>query len=383
MKRKALVRLLVGLMVLSLVGFVAPPGALPLAAEEASEDAVALTPEQQAETTYSAWMLESCTLTGYPVSALLHHRGAQTGEDFFDVPVNYNVIKGGGHVVLYDTGWKQQQYIQAFKCANWAHPRDQLAQLDIRPEDVDMVVVGHAHWDHAGSVDEFPNATLVIQAEELRHIEWAINYPNPMISETVCGRRPACGYPPDIMDGIYRKIQAGQARILEGEATLAPGLIVHPAFRAHTPGSQLLQVRTTQGEMVFGSDVYSSWTSIQEYEPANLQQADTVQQILAYERGIRIAGGVDRLISAHEPLSYTSQYPITSRSWVGPNGSRAAELALAPGEPSRMRSGQAPAPGPATKPSAAAGSAPAAKPAVAAAPAPAAKPAAAPVQAPR
>ena len=29
-----------------------------------------------------------------------------------------------------------------------------------------------------GQLDEFPNAVLYIQKEELRGIEWALNYPN-------------------------------------------------------------------------------------------------------------------------------------------------------------------------------------------------------------
>lgn len=288
---------------------------------------------------YSAWMIESCTLMNFPVSALTPNRGVQTKEDFFNVPVNYNVIVGGGHTVLYDTGWKQPAYLSAFHCEHWASARDQMAVIGVKPEDVDMVVLGHAHWDHAGNVDEFPNATLVIQAEELRGIEWAVNYPNPKISETVCGRRPACGYPPDILDMVYKKITTGKARVLDGSPVeIAPGLIVHEAHKAHTYGSQLLQVHTGQGEFVFGSDAYSSWTSAKDYEPANLQQADTVKQVLMYELGFKIAGGWDHIISAHEPLSYTDKYPITSHSWVGPNGSRGAELVLAPGERSRIPS---------------------------------------------
>lgn len=325
MSRMAQLRLLAGVVVLSLAAFLIPPGAPP------SVDAQSQAP------LYSAWLIESCTLTNYPVSALTPHRGVQTNESFFDVPVNYGVIKGGNDIVLYDTGWKNPEYLRAFNCQHWASLRDQLAQLNLRPEDVTKVVIGHGHWDHAGQIEDLPNAVLYVQGEELRGIDWAINYPNPKISETVCGRRPACGYPPDTVEQIYAKIRAGKAKIVEGEETIAPGLTIHPAWKAHTYGSQLLQVNTSAGQLVFGSDAYSSWTSIKDYEPANIQQADTVQQVLAYEKGFKIAGGFDNLISAHEPISYTPQYPITSRFWVGPNGSRAAELALAPGEPSRRR----------------------------------------------
>ena len=44
------------------------------------------------------------------------------------------------------------------------------------------IVVGHGHWDHAGQLSDFPNAVLYIQREELRGIEWALNYPNDKIS---------------------------------------------------------------------------------------------------------------------------------------------------------------------------------------------------------
>ena len=32
--------------------------------------------------------------------------------------------------------------------------------------------------------------------------------------------------------------------IVDGEAEISPGVIIHPAFRAHTAGSQLLEVPT-------------------------------------------------------------------------------------------------------------------------------------------
>jgi hypothetical protein len=35
-------------------------------------------------------------------------------------------------------------------------------------------------------------------------------------------------------------------------------------------------------------------------------------------------------------LTYTSKYPVTANSWVALNGGRMAEMALAPGEKSRV-----------------------------------------------
>jgi hypothetical protein len=86
---------------------------------------------------------------------------------------------------------------------------------------------------------------------------------------------------------------------------------------------------------VFGSDAYSSWEAMRDWMIANPQQTDTVQQFLAYEKCYKITGGYQNCVCAHEPLSYTDKYPLTKNSWVGMNGGRLAEIALAPGERSR------------------------------------------------
>jgi hypothetical protein len=81
---------------------------------------------------------------------------------------------------------------------------------------------------------------------------------------------------------------------------------------------------------------------------ANVQQTDTVQQFLAYEKCYLLTGTPtdqqpNNCIAAHERLSYSDAYPLT-RSWwniMDANGnrlncSRAAELSLANGEPSHF-----------------------------------------------
>ncbi len=296
---------------------------------------------------YSVWLVESSQFKDVPSGAFMPDRvfvpgssSPMNNQAFMQLPVNVGVIKGGKDIVVYDTGWKQQDYLKMTNSVHWAPIRQQLAQLGIRPEDVTKVVIGHGHWDHAGQIDEFPNATLYVQKAELEGIQWALNYPEPHISAVNtspggCARSPACGYPPLTVDQIYGKILRGKAVIVDGMMEIAPGLTIHPAHRAHTAGSQLLQVNTSIGQVLFGSDVFSSWEGIRDWMIANPQQTDTVQQFLAYEKCYKITGGYQNCVAAHEPLSYSEKYPLTRNSWVGPNGSRAAEIVLAPGEKSR------------------------------------------------
>lgn len=192
-------------------------------------------------------------------------------------------------------------------------------------------------------MDEFPKAKLYIQKEELKGIEWALNYPGheriraENTSPGGCSRTPACGYPPKTVDQIYSKVLRGMAVIVDGDMDVVPGVKIHAAHRAHTAGSQLLEVNTSIGKLMFGSDAYSSWEAIRDWEVANVQQTDSVQQFLAYEKCYKVTGGYANCVAAHEPLSYSDKYPLTRNHWVGMNGGRLAEIALAPGEASRRK----------------------------------------------
>jgi glyoxylase-like metal-dependent hydrolase (beta-lactamase superfamily II) len=251
------------------------------------------------------------------------------------------VIKCGNELILYDNGWNATDYHKMTGTDHWSPLSKQIEQIGFKAADVKKVIVGHGHWDHAGSLDEFPNAMLYIQKEELRGIEWAVNYPGHERIRAVnnspggCNRTPACGYMPKTLDSIYGKVLKGMAVIVDGDMEVLPGVKIHAAHRAHTAGSQLLEVPTSIGKLMFGSDAYSSWEGIRDWEVANIQQTDSVQQFLAYEKCYKVTGGYQNCVAAHEPLSYSDKYPLTKNSWVGMNGGRLAEIALAPGEKSR------------------------------------------------
>jgi len=313
---------------------------------------------------YSAWIVESSRFLGVPSRAFMPDRGDRVT---VDLPVNVGIIKLPGRdadITLYDSGWKQLAYIFNWNTSCcWDDLRHQIGQIGLNPNNVKRIVIGHGHWDHACQLDSFPNATLYVQKEELKQIDFFLNYPtdfngghiravntlNPLTGlqfgppANFCARSPVCGYPPQTVQEILGKVLHGKAHIVDGRHEISDGLVIHPAFRGHTYGSQLLQVHTARGELVFGSDTYSSWEGIRDWNVANIQQTDTIQQFLAYEKCYVLtstspltptSGSFNNCIAAHEPNSYTAAYPITSNWWNIPGGncSRAAELALAPGE---------------------------------------------------
>ena len=318
---------------------------------------------------HSAWIVESSRFLNVPHRAFQPDVGDPAT---VDLPVNVGIIEDPeGNLTLYDSGWKQLAYIFDWNTSCcWKGIRDQLTAIGLDPEKVVRIVLGHAHWDHSGQLSEFPNAVVYIQKEELKQIDFFLNYPvdfnsghiravntvDPITGAQVgppqqaCARTPVCGYPPQTVQEILGKVLGGKAIIVDGRHEINRGLVIHPAFRGHTYGSQLLQVNTLRGQLVFGSDTYSSWTGIRDWLVANIQQTDTVQQFLAYEKCYVLASrqnSFNNCVSAHEPVSYTADYPLTSNWWTIPDGncSRAAELILGPGKTTHV-----PSPPPRTPP---------------------------------
>ena len=216
---------------------------------------------------YSAWIVESSRFLNVPHRAFQPDVGDPA---FVDLPVNVGIIKApNGDITLYDSGWKQLGYIFDWNTSCcWYGLRNQMKAIGLDADRVVAIVIGHGHWDHAGQLSEFPNAVLYVQKQELEQIDFFLDYPttfnggriravntvDPVTGQQVgppqqaCARTPVCGYPPQTVQEILGKVLAGKATIIDGRHEVAPGMIIHPAFRGHTYGSQLLQVNTARAQ---------------------------------------------------------------------------------------------------------------------------------------
>src|SRR5258707_6348499 len=67
----------------------------------------------------SAWLIESSRFMNVPFGSFMPDRAFVPGSTkpesnipSVDLPVNFGVIKCGNELILYDTGWKQQDYLE-------------------------------------------------------------------------------------------------------------------------------------------------------------------------------------------------------------------------------------------------------------------------------
>jgi N-acyl homoserine lactone hydrolase len=230
------------------------------------------------------------------------------GQGTVTIPVAFFVIQHPKGNVLFDTGNNdkiitQPDYWGPFiKALDPGRSPDiaidaQLKKINMTPDDIKYVVLGHFHVDHAGNIGKFLNSTFVYQRDEIRAAYWpAPGYATFYKSDDFSMLRNDLG---KSMPNKYKAIE------LDGDLDLfGDGSVLVKRSVSHTPGSQILVVRLPKtGTVVLPSDacylkenldgnILPSVGSV--YNPAGMLDA------YAFMKFLRDNEGAD-IIYAHDP----------------------------------------------------------------------------------
>jgi len=128
--------------------------------------------------------------------------GASPGK--FMIPVGFFVIHHPKGNVMFDTGNNDRVITDPTYWGPNAALLDkpesrspdvstikQLEKIGMKPSDINYVVVGHMHLDHAGNISRFPTATLVYQRDEIINALWPKpGYAGAYVSAICCRCAP-------------------------------------------------------------------------------------------------------------------------------------------------------------------------------------------------
>ena len=229
------------------------------------------------------------------------------GGDPHDVsmPMDYFVwlVRDGTRTIVIDTGFTAEVAAKR-KRTFLRGPREGLALLGVKAEEVRDVVVTHLHYDHIGTFHDFPAARFHLQDAEIayatgRHMRHS---------------RFNHGYEVEDIVGMVRLVYDGNVEFHAGEAELAPGLTLHH-IGGHTAGLQSVRVHTRRGWAALASDASHYYEHFETGRcfPTIFHVGDTVE---GYDTLRRLAESPQHIVPGHDPLVMV-RYPAASRDLEG------------------------------------------------------------------
>ena len=167
-------------------------------------------------------------------------------------PVICYYVDTGEHKIMIDTGLSDEARATKYhhKCEKrgCVEAPEALRRLGVQPEEIDIVIFTHLHWDHVQNMKEFCNARYICTPTELA---FAHN-PLPLYYRS---------YESSAL-GIEAPFIGCHFELVEGEQEIVPGVSVYPT-PGHCPGHQAVSVKTSAGDISIIGDAFFLWRNME------------------------------------------------------------------------------------------------------------------------
>ncbi len=239
-------------------------------------------------------------LNHYEVYAIRYAEAAERtrGDSFiFDTthdvryPLDYFiwVVRNEQRTILVDTGFNASEGARRDRPI-FLEPARAAAAIGVAPESVDTAIITHLHYDHAGGLEQFPNARFHLQEAEMIYATGSCmcheRLQKPFTAEHVCQ--------------MVRRVYQGKVVFHDGDAEIAPGVSVHKVG-GHSRGLQVVRVETAQGPLVLASDAAHFYENYETRNPFPLV-VDVEDMLKGYDLLAKLAGERRLVVPGHDPL---------------------------------------------------------------------------------
>ncbi|MEL7212339.1 MAG: N-acyl homoserine lactonase family protein [Pseudomonadota bacterium] len=242
-------------------------------------------------------------MTDWRVHAVKYaDRNARTRADSFVFDDNHDaphamdyfiwVLQRGDEVILIDTGYDAAEGLSRDRPIR-RDPAEALAPLGIKPEDITTLIVTHLHYDHAGGLHLFPNATLHLQAAEMAFAT------GPCMCHDTLRMPYTAGH---ICEAIKR-LYSGRVIFHDGDGQVADGVTVH-RIGGHSRGLQAVRVKTAEGYICLASDAAHFYENAISNKPFPIV-VDVEDMLEGFRKIVALASSPKLMIPGHDPLVRT------------------------------------------------------------------------------
>ena len=182
-----------------------------------------------------------------------------------------------------------------FKVDDFLSPDAAVTLAGAEPAAVTDIIVSHAHWDHIGGIDLFPNATIWIQRAEYEYYTGAAWQPG--------GRKG--GIDAEDIQELVRRNLAGKVRLVDGDdREILPDIRVFTGSR-HTFASQYVRIGGPTPFVLASDNCYLYENLRSRRASATFDRADEAGNVAAQQRMIDLAGDPGRVVPGHDPAQFT------------------------------------------------------------------------------
>ena len=200
-----------------------------------------------------------------------------------DITDSCYLIRHGDQQMIWDTGfpasWKGQTHdlgdltVRIDKTL-----AEQLAEVGLKPADIDIVGISHMHSDHTGQAAEMPQAELLIGKADFDQTK---------------GK--------DDPFGSWRS-DGAKVRAVTGDTDVfGDGSVVALHLPGHTPDHLALLVKLASGPVLLTGDLYHSRDAREKrgVPPFNTSREETLQSMDTFEKLAKDTGA--KVVIQHEP----------------------------------------------------------------------------------
>jgi glyoxylase-like metal-dependent hydrolase (beta-lactamase superfamily II) len=218
-----------------------------------------------------------------------------------DIAMVVWLIRGGGHTILFDSGFHRDTFLKYFPMKEYLRPDEAVKLAGAKPEEVTDIVISHAHWDHMGGIDLFPKANVWIQKAEYRYYT--------MEAWQSGGNHG--GIDPEDVKQLVQLNTEGRLRLVDGDnVEIFPGIRAYTGSR-HTYASQYLRVEGNPPFVLASDNCYLYLNLSSHLASATFSDADHAANIAAQSRMIELAGSADRVVPGHDALQF-QKFPTSA-----------------------------------------------------------------------
>jgi glyoxylase-like metal-dependent hydrolase (beta-lactamase superfamily II) len=254
------------------------------------------------------------------------------------LPYSVTVLQSREHTILVDTGYDDSGYGHTLAeidgIDRWTAPLDVLATIGVAAKDVDTILLTHAHYDHLGNIERFPNAVAYLQRRELERWTWALGLP-PKLDWL------KDGVDADDLRAARELVRSGRLRLIDGRVSnVLPGIHLDTDFDTHTFGHQHIIVEdqgsgswVLPGDAVYCYDNLGGLDRSGRYVPIGYGTGSPEHSLFAIDGILEDADGDPRHVVPGHEFEVFRQFPSIER----PDRMFSAEVVIRRDDETRLR----------------------------------------------